>query len=125
MTHLHITTWAIAIILFVVVVMMLRKGVNSKAAKINHMVLRVFYILIVLTGADLYFRYYSDLSSNFFVAESIVKVIAGIWVIAAMEMVAVKLKKGKPAFSAWLQFAFALILTVALGFGRLPYGILP
>lgn len=123
MTHAHITSWAIAIILFVITLALVNKDGKEKAAKITQMVLRVFFILVLLTGLDLFFRYYWELTGNLF-AESIVKSLAGIWVIASMEMIVGKVKKGKSAFSGWLQFVIALILVLALGFGRLPYGIL-
>ncbi|MGM8214697.1 DUF1516 family protein [Bacillaceae bacterium W0354] len=124
MTHMHITTWVIAIILFVVVLSLMKKEDKAKAAKITHMVLRVFYLLILLSGLDLFFRHYFGLTGNL-LAESIIKSVAGVWVIAAMEIVLAKVKKDKSAFSGWLQLVLALILVLALGFGRLPLGILP
>ena len=50
-THLHITTWVIGIILFFVAYSLLKKG--SPKAKMTHMITRLFYILIFLTGGML------------------------------------------------------------------------
>ncbi|GEL76913.1 YisL family protein [Tenuibacillus multivorans] len=122
-THLHITTWVVGIILFLVVLALLKQS-NEKAAKITHMILRLFYILIIVSGAILFFSNYIDTSGGTF-AESIVKSLAGIWLVAAMEMILARVKKGQSSFAGWLQFALALILVLALGFGRLPLGILP
>ncbi len=124
MTHMHITTWVIGIILFVVVLSLVKKEDKAKAAKITHMILRLFYILILLTGLELFFRHYIGVTGGM-LAESIIKSLAGVWLIGAMEMVIVRTKKGKSAFSGWLQFVIALILVLALGFARLPLGILP
>ena len=124
MTHLHITTWAVGIILFIVVLSFIGKEGKEKAAKITHMVLRLFYVLILLTGLDLFFRFYIGAPWSE-TTEALVKSAGGIWIIAAMEMILIRGKKGKPTFGGWLQFVIALILTIALGFGRLPMGILP
>ncbi|MDY0396058.1 DUF1516 family protein [Virgibacillus halophilus] len=48
---------------------------------------------------------------------------AGLWVIIALEMISVKKTKGKPAKSWWIQLIIALIITLILGFGRLPLGL--
>ncbi len=122
-THLHITTWVIGIILFLVVLNLLKKS-NEKAAKITHMVLRLFYLFIIITGALLWFNNYSQAGGSLF-TESVVKSLAGVWVIGAMEMVLGATKRGKSAFAGWLQLVIALILVLALGFGKLQLGILP
>ncbi|RPF52071.1 YisL family protein [Aquisalibacillus elongatus] len=121
-THLHITTWVVGIILFFVVLSLLKKS-KEKPAKITHMVLRLFYIFIILTGALLWFSNYSHVGGSLF-AESVVKSLAGVWLVAAMEMILVKVKKGKSTFLGWLQFILALILVLSLGFARLQLGIL-
>ena len=82
-THLHITTWVIGIILFFITYALLKKG-NPKA-KMLHMITRLFYILIFLSGGMLIsnFSYYAQ------------KMIVGILVIAFMELVLVRTKKKK------------------------------
>ncbi|GAA0454857.1 DUF1516 family protein [Alkalibacillus silvisoli] len=124
MALLHILSWSSAIILFVIAYVMIKQNKAEKPVKILQMVLRVLYIVIIATGADLFFRFYFGVQSGFF-AESIVKVVAGVWVVAAFEMTLAKAKKGKKEFAAWLQLVFALIIVLALGFGRLPFGFLP
>jgi len=120
-THFHIATWAVAIILLIVALRLYRNG-NQKGGKIVHMILRLDYLLILYTGGTLLTVYLKDSSGAMF-GEAIVKGLAGIWVIIATELILVKTSKGKSAKGAWIQFAIALIITLALGFGRLPYGI--
>ncbi|TFB22048.1 DUF1516 family protein [Filobacillus milosensis] len=122
-THFHITTWVIGIILFLVVLSLIKKS-NQKAAKITHMVLRLFYVLILVSGALLYFNNYINAGGSLF-AEAIIKSVSGVWLIAAMEMILVKVKKSKSTFAGWLQFVIMIILVISLGFGRLQLGILP
>ncbi|WP_017185452.1 YisL family protein [Alkalibacillus haloalkaliphilus] len=124
MALIHIFSWSAAIILFVIAYVMIKQNKQEKPIKILQMTLRLFYVLVIATGADLFFRFYFGVQSEYF-AESIIKLIAGVWVIAAMEMTLAKAKKGKREFAGWLQLAFALTIALALGFGRLPFGFLP
>ena len=111
-THLHITTWIIGIILFFVTYSLLKKG-NPKA-KMMHMITRVFYILIFLTGGMLIsnFAYYAQ------------KMIVGLLVISFMELVLVRTKKGKSTGIVWTLFVLALLYVLYLGLS-LPLGFHP
>lgn len=55
MTHMHITSWVIALILVFVAYGLYSSG-NSKGAKITHMILRLFYIIVIITGAQALFK---------------------------------------------------------------------
>ncbi len=109
-THLHITTWVIGIILFFVTYSLLKNG-NPKA-KMLHMITRLFYILIFLSGGMLIsnFGYYAQ------------KMIVGILVIAFMELVLVRTKKEKSTGMVWTLFILALLYVLYLGFS-LPMGL--
>lgn len=120
-THLHITSWVVALILLMVVVMLQRKG-NEKGAKITQMILRLFYIIIIISGGMLVSEYFKH-ASGAMLGEVIAKTILGLWVITAMELIAVRMAKGRSAKGAWIQFVIAFLLTLILGFGRLPYGV--
>lgn len=56
MTHWHITSWVVALILVFVSYGLYGSG-KAKGAKITHMILRLFYIIIILTGAELFVRF--------------------------------------------------------------------
>ncbi|WP_323741994.1 YisL family protein [Salinibacillus xinjiangensis] len=116
-THLHITSWVLALILFLVVLAFSNQAGKEKTAKILHMVLRLDYLLILYSGGDL-FAAYSSMSG-----ELIIKAIAGLWVIVAMEMISVKTQKGAPTKAWWIQFVIALLIAIMLGFGRLGLGM--
>lgn len=121
-THLHITGWVLAIILLVVVISLRNKG-NLKGAKITHMILRLVYLVTIVSGAELFFRGYIPVNS--YLPEVILKSIAGLWIIFAMEMILVRGGKGLPTKGPWIQFVIMLLIVMILGFGRLPYGFLP
>lgn len=112
-THLHITTWVIALVVFLVAALM---HPESKGRKILHMVLRLFYILIIITGLTLFVAH-----SSFDPMEYGLKFLFGILTIGMMEMVLVRSKKQKPVTLFWVLFAVFLFATMFYGF-RLPIG---
>lgn len=118
MAHLHITSWVLAFILLIIVTRFYKQG-KTKPGKILHMILRLDYLVILYSGGSL-FGLYSSVSG-----ELIVKVIAGLWVIVAMEMVSVRISKNRPVNSWVIQLVIMALIAIGLGFGRLPYGILP
>ncbi|MBM7571502.1 DUF1516 family protein [Aquibacillus albus] len=121
MTHLHITAWVLAFILFGLSFMFYRQK-SEKPGKILHMILRLDYLLILYSGGELLMEYFT---LNTMLGEVIVKSFAGLWVIAAMELSLVKVSKDKPAKSFLVQLGIAFVLVLVLGFGRLPMGVLP
>jgi uncharacterized membrane protein SirB2 len=119
MTHLHITSWALGLILLIISYVMYKKG--SKAGKILHMILRLDYLLILYSGGDLIAEYARIGFPGFpLLGELIIKLIAGLWVIVAMEMILVKTAKSKQAKSFWIQLIIAAAIAIILGFFRLP-----
>lgn len=118
LAHLHITGWVLAIILLFVVNNYYKKDKGSRG-KILHMILRLFYLVILFSGISLFFMY-DQIGS-----ELVIKVIAGLWAIVSMEMITVRASKGNPTNSWWIQFVIAVLIAIILGFGRLPLGVLP
>ncbi|WP_163583368.1 YisL family protein [Gracilibacillus saliphilus] len=122
MTHMHITAWVVGLILLLVSYAMYKNG--NKSGKIVHMILRLVYLLIIITGFLLFINNTGVYTNSAgILGEVIVKMIAGIWVIGAMEMVLNKTNKAKPAKSAWIQLIVAFLIVLILGFGRLPFGV--
>ncbi|MBU2660652.1 YisL family protein [Bacillus cabrialesii] len=114
MTHLHITTWVVALILLFVSYSLYASG-SAKGGKITHMILRLFYILIILTGAWLFVRFAN------WNGEYAGKMILGIITIGLMEMLLIRKKKEKSTGGLWIGFVIVLVLTVLLGL-HLPIG---
>nr|WP_106783812.1 YisL family protein [Lysinibacillus timonensis] len=109
-THLHITTWVIAIVLFLI-------AAFASKSKGIHMALRLFYILIIITGVALFI---TMMGSGMGMQYGI-KFILGILVIGMMEMILVKQAKNKPTGVYWVLFAIFLFATLYFGFS-LPMG---
>ncbi|ETP69504.1 hypothetical protein AC739_04155 [Planococcus glaciei] len=113
-THVHITTWVIGIVLFLVAAFM---NPASKGRKIVHMVARLFYILILISGLALFIEYSSSDAMMYGL-----KFLFGLVTIGMMEMVLVRSKKQKPVTMFWALFAVSLFVTLFIGF-MLPIGL--
>lgn len=113
-THLHIFSWVVGIIVFLIAA---TQPLDSKGRKILKMVLRVFYILIIGTGLALFIKYMSGDAALYGV-----KFLFGILTIGMMEMVLARQGKNKSAQLFWILFAISVLVTVALGL-HLPFGL--
>ncbi|PIC65946.1 hypothetical protein CSV78_15160 [Sporosarcina sp. P16a] len=112
-THMHIFTWVVGIVLFLVAASMAN---GTKGKKITHMILRLFYVLIIITGAALFFKHMSIDSMLYGI-----KFVLGLLTIGFMEMVLVRGSKGKNTGLMWILFVIALLATMFVGF-KLPVG---
>lgn len=109
-THLHITTWVVALILFFVALAIAKP-------KVVHMILRLFYILIIITGIAMFIEG-MDFGEGMLYG---LKFLTGILVIGMMEMTLVKKAKAKP-YTTFLVLVFVFFfIALFLGF-KLPLG---
>lgn len=114
-TDAHITTWLLTLILFFVALNLNKKG-KAKGFKILHMIIRVFYLLILATGVQLLTLVYH------ITLLYILKVAVGLWIISLFEMILIKSRKKENTKVLWIQFVVAFLLVLYLGF-KLPLGI--
>ncbi|MFX3622463.1 MAG: YisL family protein [Ectobacillus sp.] len=121
MTHAHITAWAVGIILFFVAYAMY--GNKSSKAKMVHMIARLMYVAIIITGFLLYQSIMKTATGDMHMWYGI-KMLIGLWVIGAMEIVLMRTNKGKSANAGWIQFVIALLVVLYLGL-KLPLGFAP
>ena len=109
MTHMHVTTWVIALILFLISFYLQKKG-RDQAQRRVQMILRLFYILILLTGADLLFRIWN------FHTPAVIKAVIGLWVIFSMEFIINRGGQGRPTRIFWIQFIIGLVTVLFYGY---------
>lgn len=114
MVHAHMTAWFLALILFFVSLGLHKSG-KDKGSKIVQMILRVDYLLILLTGIGLLF------SIDAITIMYVLKAAVGLWVISMLEIILIRTKKNEKASILWIQFVVALLLVLYLGFS-LPLG---
>lgn len=113
-THAHITAWVIAFVLFFIAHSMYKNG-KSKGAKIVHMVLRLFYLIVIATGGMLLF---------IITPLYILKIVVGLWIISLLELILIRTSKNRRTKVLWYQLLVAFILVLYLGL-RLPLGFHP
>src|SRR5699024_2370199 len=123
MAHLHITGWLLAFILLFIVTAFYKQG-KEKPGKSLHMILRLDYLLILYSGGSL-LSIYIEFGAGLHLGELIIQILAGLWALLALEMIGVRISKGKATIGWWIQFVIVALIAIILGFGRLPYGILP
>ena len=114
MTHAHITTWVLALILFLIAIGLHRAN-KERSLKVVQMILRLFYLLIIATGVGMLFSI-STISPLYWI-----KAILGVLVIGFIEMVLINTIKGKSTGVLWTLFVVAFVVVVYLGF-KLPLG---
>jgi hypothetical protein len=112
-THLHITTWVVGLVLFFIAALSAKKLTGVQ------MTLRVFYILIIITGAALYIEY-RDMIASMNDGSGMMydmKFMFGILLIGFMEMILARKNKGKSTMIFWVLFAISLIAVLYIGLG--------
>lgn len=111
MTHFHILSWLVTIVLFFVVYM---KYTNKPL----HMALRLFMLLTLISGAIVFFQ---AMGINGMLYG--IKFILGLLVLGLIEMTIAKRKKNKNSQGLFIATIIAMIVTIILG-GYLPMGVL-
>ncbi|MBS2968317.1 DUF1516 family protein [Metabacillus sp. KIGAM252] len=114
MTHYHITSWLIAVLLFFAVYYLHKHG-KVKLASILHVFLRITYFFVLATG----FFLVSQISISF---GHLVKTAIGALTVGFMEIILVHQKKGETYKPLWVICMFLLGAALLLGF-YLPLGI--
>ncbi|UOE93279.1 DUF1516 family protein [Alkalihalobacillus sp. LMS39] len=114
----HAGSWAITLLLFFIAYFLIVTN-KDKAGKIVHMILRLFYVIMIVTGGWLLFTLYlSDLTF-------IIKALLALALIYFMEVILTRAKKKnidrKVKMYHWLQFGVTALLVVLIGFNVLSF----
>ncbi|WP_026675505.1 DUF1516 family protein [Alkalihalobacterium bogoriense] len=114
----HAGSWAITLLLFFIAYLLIVTN-KDKAGKIVHMILRLFYVIMIVTGGWLLFAWY--LSELTF----IIKALLALALIYFMEVILTRAKKKnldrKVKMYHWLQFGVTALLVVLIGFNVLSF----
>ncbi len=118
--HLHITSWVLLIILFLVSYYFYSaKDGASKVATILHMIARLMMVFVLFTGFWLLIRAFTGQSGTHMLLT--LKMVGGVAVVALMEITLTKRKKGQNAMALFWSSIVVTIITIALGV-ILPWG---
>lgn len=114
-TYTHMTAWFLLLFLYFFVLIMYK---GTKGRKITHYVVRIMYIIVLITGGALY---YIMMHSDHWLAY-IIKAISGIIFIICAEITIVRANKGKK-FLVPLSISVALIAFMMFMGYYLPMGM--
>ncbi|GGE50266.1 UPF0344 protein [Pullulanibacillus camelliae] len=112
--HAHVGFWTLGLIVFVLTFILYIIGKN-KPAKILHMILRLLYILIFITGVVMVSKWYGGDKFGW----PTLKGIFGLLVIAMMEMILIKTNKRVSTVFYWLILIISLAGVFYIGYGVL------
>lgn len=122
--HLHVTSWALSIILFIVTWFLLSRK-KHQIANVLHLINRLIFLVVLYSGGVLIYRYTQASVWDNYAIEAIVKALSGVYLVVIMELFITRFKKGVASRALVIQFFIVLALVLVLGFGRLPWGFLP
>lgn len=111
----HALSWVFAFVLFFITIGLHKAG-KHKLVKIVQMVLRLFYMIIIITGILLLMSI--DKISFLY----ILKTAVGIWVIGTLEFILTRMMKDKLTKVFWVQFIISVVIVFYLGY-KLPLGM--
>lgn len=114
-TYTHMFSWFVLLFLFFFVLIM-HKGSNGR--KILHMIVRLMYVIVIITGGALYvLMMNSDLSFVY-----ILKVVAGLIFIVLVEITIIRANQSKKFQIPFLLSLVMIFLMMILGY-YLPMGM--
>lgn len=114
-TYTHMTSWFILLFLYFFVLIMYK---GTKGRKITHMLVRIMYIVVMITGGSLY---YVMMHSDHWLAY-ILKLSAGILFILLAEITIVKANKNKKFQIPFLASLAMIVFMMFMGY-YLPMGM--
>lgn len=126
MLHLHLTAIIVSLILFIAVYAMYKKNntAENKPAFIMHMILRVFYLLVLFSGIMIYVGNMEGISAAGSHMQYGIKALLGILSVGFMEMAVVRLKKKSTTANVLLIVTLVLIVATVIMGSILPLGML-
>ncbi|HEU5139540.1 MAG TPA: DUF1516 family protein [Bacillales bacterium] len=111
--QVHVYSWTITLILFVISLILLKAN-KPKPQKIFHMILRLFYIITLLTGIGLVFSY------GFSNGAALIKGALAIILLFLMETILVKSRDSEKVAIWWIVFIIDIVLVFYYGYVVLP-----
>ncbi|WP_010269249.1 DUF1516 family protein [Paenibacillus senegalensis] len=105
--QIHAGSWAILVIFFLLTCF-LRKQ------KVTGMITRLFYVLMLVSGAGMLYMLG-------FPMMYVIKGILAVALIAFMEMIQGRLRRGEPTLIHWVVMVILLALIVLMGFGVIAF----
>lgn len=112
--HAHVGFWTLALILFIVSYLFQKAG-KQTVQKIFHMILRLDFIAVIITGVKLVSVYYGAGVYGW----PTVKGLFGLLLVTMMELILTRGSKNKSTGVLWILLLIAIIAVFYIGYGVL------
>jgi uncharacterized membrane protein SirB2 len=112
--HAHVGFWTLALILFVISYLLQRSG-KKTGQKITQMILRLDFILVIITGVKLVSVYYG----NGVYGWPSIKGLFGLLLITMMELILTRGSKDKSTGVLWVLLLIAIAAVFYIGYSVL------
>lgn len=109
----HQGSWAFIVILFIASYILLKTN-KAKAGQIVQMILRVFYLIMVISGIGMLIGYKFPLAYT-------IKGILAIILISFMEMACARVKRNEKSGVQLIVVAITLVIVILMGFGVISF----
>ncbi|RYM01780.1 DUF1516 family protein [Sporolactobacillus sp. THM7-7] len=109
--YAHAVSFTLLLILFMMHVVFASLGLNGQ--KTIHLLCRLTSVFVIFTGAGLVIQY--SLFAHLW-QWSLIKMLFGLWLIASMELILVRLEKKRRTGVYWAFFCIGIIATFTIGF---------
>lgn len=105
---IHEGSWGILVILFLLTVLFTNKSLK-KLATVSQMILRLFYVLMLLSGLSMIIAFNFPLFYT-------IKGILAVTLVGFMENCCGKMRKGEPYFTTFILSIILLTIVLLMGF---------
>lgn len=109
----HIGSWAILVLVFLITFLLAKSG-KERGAKIVGMVLRLFYVIMLVSGGGMLFRLSFPLMY-------IIKAVLAVVMIGMMEAIIGRTKRRESTGVFWGVMLVLLVLIVLMGYGVISF----
>lgn len=108
-TQAHVGSWELALVLGIVSYFLYRFH-QEKVAKILHMIVRLAFVIVVVTGGYMLFVFSP---AGIFHLKALLALIG----ISLMEMALIRAKKDEPGLAFFLSSLVVLVVVILIGYG--------
>lgn len=113
----HAGSWAILVLLFVIAFFLFKNGAR-KGGRIVHMVLRLFYIIMLVSGGGMVVGL---MMASGFPVMYVIKGVLAVMLIGLMEMILGRTSRSERSGMFWIMMLVFLVLIVLMGFGVIQF----
>lgn len=112
---IHASSWAVLVVLLIVTAILYSNN-KIKVGTITHMILRLMYIIMLVTGIGMLSLAIKNSGMTSFTWTFLGKAVLAILMIGVTEMLLVRIKKQKTSMKMWIIDSVLLIAVLGIGF---------